>query len=163
MPKLLPNRVSKALDPALMDNIQNAAEAFTRALGEPTPINDDELKKLQKVAETRKRIADDVFRVLEQHPASLNAPLSLEEIRKDKALYEMGLTLEALLVGLLFNVRREMSVAGAEYQNAMAIFEEDIKTDVNRNVAEARIVQAKLDAIERNKAGRKNNPPPPAG
>lgn len=161
MPKLLPNRVSKVISLEIQLSLKSAVEAFNDALGEPTAVTDAEVNKLLKVASTRKRIMDDILLVMDQHPAQIKPPLTLTEIRKDKTLFEYLDEAEVYVLGLLFNIRREKAVCGAEYANAGGVFESDVKAEVDRNNPDARIAKAKLDAIDRRKGGNPGTTPPP--
>lgn len=162
MAKILPNRVSKVISPEAHLALKAATDGFKVALGEPTPISDDDIKKLLRVAGTRKRVMDEILLIMEEHPTLIKAPFTLIEIKKDKSLMEILAEVESWLIGLLFSVRREMAVAGSEYFNAGAVFENDVKWEVGRNNPEARTAQAQLDAIDRKKGGNPGTPPPPA-
>ncbi|GEM_PF-6704501 len=162
MTKILPNRVSKVITPEISLALKAAAEDYKEALGEPTAISDDDMKKLLRVAGTRKRIMDEIRLIMEEHPTLVKAPITLTEVNKDKTLVEYLAEADVWVTGLQFSIRREMAVAASEYYNAGGVFENDVKWEVGRNNPEARIAQAQLDAIDRKKGGNPGTPPSPA-
>ena len=159
--KLLPNRSSKAPAADALTKVRQAIQLLNEALGDEIAITDEDYKSLRKIADKLKRITDDVFEIAKENTDFVKAPLSVAEMTKDKAFYELCDSIRALLDAFMLRLEREQNVAGAEYHNACSVFEGDVDNDVKRDSSNAKAmnVQAQLEKIDRNRAGAplKNN------
>lgn len=152
--KLLSNRISKVVAPDAVSKVRQAIQLLDEVLGEDTQISDDDYKALRKIADKLKRECDDVFDIAKENTEFIEAPLTLEEIDKDKKYYEFCDIIRSMFKSVLLKLEREQNIAGAEYYNACIVYEEDVDTKVQRgNNAKAQNVQAQLKAIERNRKG----------
>lgn len=153
--KLLSNRISKVVAPDAVSKVRQAIQLLDEVLGEDTQISDDDYKALRKIADKLKRECDDVFDIAKENTEYIEAPLTLEEIDKDKKYYEFCDIIRSMFKSVLLKLEREQNIAGAEYYNACIVYEEDVDTKVQRgNNAKAQNVQAQLKAIERNRGGK---------
>ena len=157
--RLLPNRISKTVVPDALSKVRQAIQLLNEAIGEDTPISDDDYKGLRKIADKLKRTTDDVYEIAKENTDFIEAPLTVEEITKDKTFYEFCDSIFALLKGFTFRVEREQNIAGAEYFNACNVFEGDVadKVDRDKNNVKAQNVLAQLNGIDRSRGGGPNN------
>jgi hypothetical protein len=150
--KLLPNRSSKTVAPDALSKVRQAIQLIMEVLGDDTDISDADYKGLRKIADKLKRECDDVFEIAKENGNFVEAPLSIEEMQKDKEYYELCDSIRALLKSLIIRLDREQNIAGAEYYNACSVFEDDVDAKVNKGSnPKAQNVQAQLAAIERNR------------
>ena len=147
--KLLPNRLSKTVSPDALIKIRQAIQLIGEVIGEDTPISEDDYKALLKIADKRKQVCDDVLTIMQEHPPLVLAPLSVAEIQKDKAFYEICDQMQSMFNNVLIRLKREQNIAGAEYANACSIFESDVDAKAMRGDTEACIVQTELKAVNR--------------
>ena len=156
--KLLPNRSSKAPAVDALTKVRQAIQLLNEALGDEIAITEEDYKGLRKIADKLKRITDDVFEIAKENTDFVKSPLSVAEMTKDKAFYELCDSIRALLDAFTLRLEREQNVAGAEYHNACSVFESDVDNEVKRdsNNAKAMNVLAQLDKIDRNKGGGTN-------
>ena len=165
--KLLPNRISKVIEPDAIPKVRQAIQLLDEVLGADTQISEEDYKSLRKIADKLKRECDDVYDIAKENTEFIEAPLTLEEIDKDRKYYEFCDLIRSMLKALSLKLEREQNIAGAEYYNACSVFEEDVDTKVERgNNAKAQNVQAQLKAIDRNRGGNKSgnksgDTPPP--
>lgn len=153
--KLLPNRISKVIAPDAITKVRQAIQLLNEVLGDDTQISDEDYKGLRKIADKLKRECDDVFDIAKENTEFVEAPLSVDEIGKDKNYYELCDTIRSMFNSLSLKLEREQNIAGAEYYNACSVFEEDVDIKVKRGGnAKAQNVQAQLKAIERNRGGK---------
>ena len=159
--KLLPNRSSKAPAADALTKVRQAIQLLNEALGDEIAITDEDYKGLRRIADKIKRVTDDVFEIAKENTDFVKAPLSIAEMAKDKAFYELCDSIRALLDAFFLRLEREQNVTGAEYQNACSVFEGDVDNEVKRDSSNAKAmnVQAQLEKIDRNRAGApsKNN------
>jgi hypothetical protein len=164
--KLLPNRISKVvLLEAALKKIEEAVLILDACLGEDTQISDEDYAALRKIADKLKLQCDDVFTIAKANRDFVEAPLSIEEMDKDKLFYEFCDKVRAALKSFLIKLDREQNIAGAEYFNGCNVFESDVDAKIKRgNNAKAQNIKAQLDAVDRkrggNSSGNKNDPPP---
>ncbi len=153
--KLLPNRISKSVAPDARAKVRQAFQLLDEALGEVLAIEDDEYKGLRKIADKLKRVTDDVFEIVKENTEFLEAPLTVDEIAKDKEFYEFCDFVRTVKNAFDLRLDREQNVAGAEYSNACSVYEGDVTDKVNRDKknAKALSVQAQLNSIERSRTG----------
>jgi hypothetical protein len=155
--KLLPNRISKVIAPDAVTKVRQAIQLLNEVLGDDTQISDEDYKGLRKIADKLKRECDDVYDIAKENTDFVEAPLSVDEMGKDKTYYELCDMILSMLKALLLKLEREQNIAGAEYYNACSVFEEDVDTKVKRGGnAKAQNVQAQLKAIDRNRGGGSN-------
>jgi argonaute-like protein implicated in RNA metabolism and viral defense len=159
--KLLANRLSKIVAPDALSKVRQAILSLHDILGADIAISDEDYKSLAKIADTRKRITDDVFNIIKENQDLLDAPLSIEEIEKDKLYYELCDDIRGLLSSFVLKLDKEQNIAGAQYYNACSVFEDDIATKVGRNNAKAQNVQSQLDGIDRKRGGGGKKEVPP--
>jgi hypothetical protein len=163
--KLLPNRISKViLLEAALKKIDEAVLILDVCLGEDTEISDEDYDSLRKIADKLKLQCDDVFTIIKGNRDFLEAPLTVEEMDKDRLFYEFCDKVRAAINAFMIKLDREQNIAGAEYYNACIIFENDIAAKIKRgNNAKAQNIKAQLDGIDRNRGGGNNkkgdNPP----
>ena len=153
--KLLPNRSSKAPAADALTKVRQAVQLLNEALGDEIAITDEDYKGLRRIADKLKRITDDVFEIAKENEDFVKAPLSVAEMTKDKAFYELCDSIRALLDAFVLRLEREQNVAGSEYYNACSVFESDVDNDVKRDSSNAKAmnVKAQLDKIDRNRVG----------
>ena len=160
--KHLINRSSKQIAVDALSKSHQAVQLLQEALGTLTAISEAEYKSLRKIADKLKRETDDVFMIIKNHPKLVDAPLSIEEMEKDKACYEFCDTLRAPLSRFMVQLDREQNIAGAEYFNSTTVFEADVASKAVRGEAEAQHAQVELNLIVRNRTGgkiaKKNKP-----
>ena len=151
--KLLPNRISKSVAPDARAKVRQAFQLLDEALGEVIAIEEDEYKGLRKIADKLKRVTDDVFEIVKENTEFLEAPLTVEEITRDKEFYEFCDFVRTVKNAFDLRLDREQNVAGAEYNNACGVYEGDVTDKVNRDKknAKALSVQAQLNGIDRNR------------
>jgi hypothetical protein len=160
MPKILLNRSSKTLPAANMEAIKGAVQIIIDNLGTPIAIIDADYDPLSKLGETTKLVCDDVLEVAEENPTYLEDEQPLEEVQKDKTYYEQMTEVLKLLNKPVGIATREAGVSGAEYRNAIANYEGNVKGKVSRGSTEAQLVLDKLNRIDR-RTKPKAPPPPP--
>jgi hypothetical protein len=147
--KLLPNRISKTVQPNALTKVRQAAQLILEVIGEDTPMSEEEYKSLLKIADKRKQTCDDISAIMQEHPKLVLEPLSVEEIQKDKAFYEICDQIQSIFNNVLIRLKREQNIAGAEYANACSVFESDVDAKAMRGDMEAQIVQTELKAVNR--------------
>jgi hypothetical protein len=153
--KLLPNRSSKTRAADAMTKARMGIQLLEEAMGELTDISDEEYNALRKIADKLKRVCDDVYEIAQENIEFIEAPLTIEEITKDKLYYELCDSIFALVKAFLLRLEREQNIAGAEYYNALSVFEDDVSAKVKRGGnPKAQNVKAQLDAIDRNRGGK---------
>jgi hypothetical protein len=155
--KLLPNRSSKTVAPDALSKVRQAIALLEEVLGDPTPISDADYKGLRMIADRLKRITDDVYDIAKENEGYIKAPLSLAEMAKDKAFYELCDSIRSLLNGFFLRLEREQNIAGAEYFNGCSVFEGDIDDAISRdaNDAKAQNIKAQLNEVDRKRSGPK--------
>ena len=159
--RLLPNRISKSVVPDALSKVRQAIQLLNEAIGEDTPISDEDYKGLRKIADKLKRITDDVYEIAKENTDFIEAPLTVVEIAKDKTFYELCDSILALLKAFNLRLEREQNIAGAEYFNACSVFEGDVADKVNRdkNDVKAQNILAQLNDIDRNRGGNSGTKP----
>jgi hypothetical protein len=151
--QLLPNRISKTIAPDALTTIRKAVEMLHSVLGEDTFISEADYKSLPKIADKRKQETDDVMTIAQANPEFVHEPLSLSEMEKDKAYYELCDFLSATLKSMLIKLEREQNIAGAEYQNACGIFESLVRFKAGTGNSKANNLLIQLSQINRNVGG----------
>jgi hypothetical protein len=158
MPKILPNRSSKTLAEVKLEAIKAAAQVILDNLTDLVIITNNDFNALAKLGEILKPICDKVFEIAKVHPKYLEDEQPIEEVLKDKTYYEQLEIVRQILKSIIAIIEREQAIVGAEYRNAMANYESNVKERVKKGSTDARLVMDKLDAIDR---GEKTPPPPP--
>ncbi len=162
MPKILPNRSSKTLAAANMEAIEAAIQTIIDNLGTPIAITDADYDPLAKIGDTTKLVCDDVLKVAEENPSYLEAEQPLEEVHKDKTYNEQMAEVVKLLTKPLNIATREAGVSGAEYRNAIANFEGNVKGKVTKGSTDAQLVLDKLNRVDRRTKPKAPPTPPTA-
>ena len=147
--KLLPNRISKTVPQDALMKIRQAAQLIMDVVGEDTPMSEEEYQALNKIADKRKLACDDILSIMHEHPKMVLEPLSMAEMQKDKAFYEVCDQIQSVFNNVLIRLKREQNIAGAEYANACSIFERDVEAKVLRGDTEAQIIQTELKMVHR--------------
>jgi hypothetical protein len=150
---LLPNRSSKTIAPDALIKIRQAIQLLQEAIGEDTFISDADYKALPKMADKRKQETDDVLMIVQNNTEFVEPPLSIVEIEKDKAFYELCDVILSLLKPFLIQLQREQTIAGAEYMNACSIFEKIVDFKAAQGSSKAKNVGIQLSQINRNRGG----------
>jgi hypothetical protein len=155
--KLLPNRISKVVAPDALTKVRQAVQLLNEALGDDTPISDDHYKSLRVIADKLKRVCDDVYEIAKENTDSIQKPMSLEEITKDKLFYEHCDSIRALLKSFNLSLEREQNIAGAEYYNACIVYESDIDDKIAKDNTDTKAlnIKSQLNGVERNRGGNK--------
>jgi hypothetical protein len=162
--KFLPNRISKTVAPDALTKIRQAVQLIHEALGDNTPISEEDYKALRKISDKLKQESDDVYAVAQENLALIEAPISIEELEKDKTFYEFCDKAYAMLKPVLIKLEHEQNIAGSEYINGCSLFEGTVAVKVGYGNAQAQNAQIQLNQIKRNKGGnpvtnRKNAKP----
>jgi hypothetical protein len=150
---LLPNRSSKNIAPDALIKIRQAIQLLQEAIGEDTFISDVDYKALPKMADKRKQETDDVLMIVQNNIEFVETPLSIVEIEKDKAFYELCDVIQSLLKPFLIQLQREQTIAGAEYMNACGIFEQIVGFKAAQGSSKAKNIGIQLSQINRNRGG----------
>ncbi|MBL7816349.1 MAG: hypothetical protein JNL70_15115 [Saprospiraceae bacterium] len=151
--KLLDNRISKTVAPDALSKVRQAMQLLDEALGEEISITAEDYKALRKIADKLKRVTDDVYDIAKENTDFIEEPVTLAEIQKDKTFYEFCDDVFALLKAFILRLEKEQNVAGAEYYNALCIYEDDVSRKAAKGNAKAQNVKAQLDAVDRNQGG----------
>jgi uncharacterized protein with gpF-like domain len=151
--KILPNRISKTVAPDAVAKIRQAVQLIHEALGENTPILEEDYKALRKISDKLKQESDDVYAVAQEHLELVEAPLSITELSKDKSYYEFCDKVAAMLKPALIKMEREQNIAGSEYHNGCSMFEAHVAVKIGHGDTQAQNAQIQLNQINRKKGG----------
>ena len=143
---LLPNRISKALSAKNQARILELALLIVAELGELTQIPEAEHKKLAKLGDKNIILYDLLKIVLDKYPEFINDDLHVSEVTKDREYYRDLETAKLNIQKTVINViEHEQAIVGAEYRNAIAIFEDNVAVKVARRSEKAILVQDELN------------------
>lgn len=163
MPKILPNRSSKTLTEAQVTAAKAAIQTVIDIIGTPIVITDDDYKVLAKMGDVLKPICDKVFEIAEENSSYLEDEQPVAEVQKDKTYFEQTTDILSSLYNAVFMYEREQGTSGAEYRNAMANYEENVKAKVKKgNAPAAQLVLDKLNRIDRGAKPKPKPATPPA-
>lgn len=147
MPKLLPNRVSRTLSDDNLQKIRDAVQVIIENLGSNTPITKAEYDALAKLGDKHRAYNAELFDIVRTHPAYLEEEQSIEEIAKDKQLFEQYDSVRDILAAAIEKLEREQGVVGAEYRNAGSVYVENVKNKVSKGNKEATMVLDKINRL----------------
>jgi hypothetical protein len=154
--KQLPNRISKKIGADQIARARMLLQEVANILGEDTQISDEDYKALLKISDKRKLDADDTFQIAQAFPEFMEESIPLSEVAKDKSYYEDTDTLRTMHKTLSDKLEKEQNVAGAEYFNAMLIYEENVRLKAARDNSRAQLALKQLNDLKRRRGGGAN-------
>lgn len=135
--KLLPNRISVRISPETVEAFY-AKLREARALLPATPVvADSELNTWEKIGDTRRKEIPPTVAILKAHGSFLPPVLSMEEIEKDLALYDLLFDLTKALDTMAADLKRLQTIAGCEAVNIYRLAEEKAYADANLEIEDA--------------------------
>ena len=135
--KLLPNRVSVRVTAENMEAIF-AKLRETRALLPPTPaVPDADLATWEKMGEGRRKEIPPTMAILKEYGSFLPPVLSMEELEKDLALYDLIAEVVKAAQVMIDDLRRLQTIAGCEAVNVYRFAEEKAYSDAQFGVDDA--------------------------
>ena len=143
---LLPNRISKALSAKNQARILELALLIVAELGELTQIPEAEHKKLAKLGDKNILLYDLLKVVMDKYPEFINDDLHVSEVTKDRSYYGDLETAKSNIKKTIIDViEHEQAIVGAEYRNAIAVFEDNVAIKVARRNEKAILVQDEIN------------------
>ena len=143
---MLPNRISKALSPKNQARILELALLIVAELGALTQIPEAEHKKLAKLGDKNIILYDLLKAVMDKFPEYINDDLPVIEVTKDRSYYsDLETAKTNIMKTVMAAIEHEQAIVGAEYRNAIAIFEDNVAIKVARRDDKAILVQDEIN------------------
>lgn len=143
---LMPNRISKTLSPEKQARIKELLQLVALELGETTQIPEAEHKKLARLGEKNIILYDLLKGVMNKYPEYINSDLLIEELTKDRSYFGDLETVKADIKKIVLDIiEHEQDIAGAEYRNGIAVFEDNVAIKVARRDPKALLAQDEID------------------
>jgi hypothetical protein len=155
MPKLMQNRISVMLTKDAIDAYKKSLKLGRDLLPSVPTVSDEDLKSWDKMGDvkrldyggTQKGEYGGVMGVFIEDNAHLEAPLSIEEAKKDLSVYDgIDDIISALDTEKLYYLRLK-TIAGAEALNMLKCCEEETTSKVNKGNEAALVAQNKLNKL----------------
>jgi hypothetical protein len=144
--ELLPNRISKTLSAEKKARIHALLLLLVVELGPTTQIPEAVFKKLAKLGDKNKILYDLLKKVMDKYPDYINGDLPIEENTKDKVYFEDLESVRKEIKDLVMSIiDHEQGIAGAEYRNAISIFEDNVALKAKRKDEKAILIQDEID------------------
>ena len=155
--KILPNRLSKIIGPKGVARTRVLVKELMDIMGDDTAISDEDYKAQVKISDKRKLEADDSFEIAQVFSEFIEEPLTLEEVNIDKNYYEDADTIRSIVKPFFDKLEKEQNIAGSEYYNAMAVYDENVKYKANRDNSRAQLAAKQIADLNRKRGGSSGN------
>ncbi len=164
--ELLPKRLNKPLPPDAEEQLNLHLQKVMELLGNDTPISESDYDKLRVIADTLKPQCDDLFDIVVANPEFLQPEpgsehLTVQDIRNDKLYYEFCDKFPGAVAAMMLRMKREQIIAGAQYENALGIYAENVERAANRGTNQkAKLVLEQIMKLKKAPSSGGSSPKP---
>ena len=151
--KILLNRTPKVIGLEGIARSRVLVKELMDILGNDTIMPDEDYKAQIKISDKRKLQADDSFEIAQVFTELLEESLTVKEVNFEKSYYEDADTIRSIAKPFFDKLDKEQNIAGSQYYNAMALFDENVKYKAGRDNSRAQLAAKQISDLNRKQGG----------